>query len=261
MKMARMTFEELNINLDQCITAGVIYNVDFNEWKTYRASCMLENDIEAIRDNFTYAGKWEDRSCKEIDLIEAISYSITTFPSKKFLKIFNVMKVSDTPLIHAVTDIVNKWTPVGDKFRTLKSMIVKGRKPSTTPRTSNERTTDNTGTCSVCGKNVKLSNGKIVSHGFTIRHGWQEGLCLGVDHAPWEVSPDGLKAYIGVIENTMKFKSDSIAKISNKKFKTKMTDDERKNQLYSLERDIRFLGKDLEDCVDRVDNWKSSPLP
>jgi len=125
--MARMSFEQLNTELDACITDGVIYNVDFNNWKSYVAGRELEYDIQDIHAEFTYAGKWEDRTERELAAIEALSYSITQFPSKKLIKHLNTLDAQNT-VAHSITNLINKWKPVADKFRELKPMIVKGRK-------------------------------------------------------------------------------------------------------------------------------------
>ena len=197
--MARMSFEQLNTELDACITDGVIYNVDFNNWKSYVAGRELESDIQDIRAEFTYAGKWEDRNERELAAIEALSYSVTQFPSKKLIKQLNTLDAQNS-VAHSITNLINKWKPVADKFRELKPMIVKGRKPAVNPHQTSERTLENTGTCACCGKNVKLNDGKIVDHGFNIKWGVRNGQCFGVGYKPIEVSTEGAVAYRNSLE-------------------------------------------------------------
>lgn len=58
------------------------------------------------------------------------------------------------------------------------------------------RTRANTGTCGVCFANVKLDKGRIVLHGYQRPgDGMAHGRCWGVDHAPFELSPDATRDY------------------------------------------------------------------
>lgn len=66
------------------------------------------------------------------------------------------------------------------------------------------RTLDNTGTCPACFVNVKLTQGKIMRHGWTATGGgsygagaWHSGYCFGWRWPPFEVSPEGTKFALG----------------------------------------------------------------
>lgn len=267
--MARMTFEELNAKLDACIEAGVIYNVDFKDWTSMRASRMLEADIDEVRAEFTHCGKFQDRTETEMNAIEALDYTIIRFPSKKLIK---AVAAIDGPVAERINAVITKWEPVGDKFRTLKPMIQKGRKPAETPRKTEERTLENTGTCACCGKNVKLDGGKIVAHGYTIRRGFQEGSCPGVGYDPVEVSPEGIEAYLALL---VQLRQSTVAALARAKqtreavpgFRKMVEPDEagyeraRRNHIAQLEGDYRFFYKGVEQQQDRIDNWEAQPLP
>jgi hypothetical protein len=279
-KMAKMTYTELNEALDAAITAGEIYNVSFNEWKTYGGSRMLEADIDAIREEFTYAGKWESRMDDEMAIIDALNYNITQFPSKKLEKALEtVMNHScENPVMLAVDELVDKWEVVGDKFRTLKGMIVKGRKPSTTPRVTPVRTLDNTGTCPVCGANVKMSGGKIVSHGFTIKYGWQEGNCFGVGYDPIEVSDEGVVAYRAMILDMVQDRVMSKIKLITNRLVIIICNDHGEVVIshrdgedgyqrildlrcMNIDSDIRHMNRDIAMRDKMIKVWKAQPLP
>jgi len=198
--MARMTFVELNAALDACIAAGAIFNVDYQDWKTYVATRMLEADIDQVTRALYLDIPHESRTDIDGEIYWAkVGVSIVTFPSKKFAAAIQ----ADTAYAEGLREVAAQWTPVAEKFRTLKSMIVMGRKPAETPRQTPVRTLDNTGTCSCCSMNVKLKDGKIVSHGFTIRYGWQQGVCFGRGYAPFEVSPEGAVAYNEMLGNML----------------------------------------------------------
>lgn len=58
------------------------------------------------------------------------------------------------------------------------------------------------GTCAVCLNQQKLRGGTLVLHGY-LRPGWGwiDGECDGTRYQPWEVSPEGLEAYVNKLEN------------------------------------------------------------
>lgn len=277
--MVKMTFDELNAALDNCIEAGVIYNVDFKDWTSYGANRMLEADIRAIREEFIYNGKFQDRTEEELNLIDSLNDSIVQFPTKKTMNILGDML--NVGVAKAVINLVLKWKPVAEKFRNLKPMVVKGRKPADKPRKTEERTLKNTGTCPICGKNVKMdATGKLVAHGFTIRYGFQEGNCFGVGYEPVEVSPVGMVDYAKVLEEAIDRFSTQKTKMMEERpvlYRTEGYGRNKKiieikdgdsgyqhvlnNQVHNLETTIRHMGLDLNMFKERIDAWKPLPLP
>lgn len=258
--MAKLTFKELNDALDAAIEVGGIYNPDFQDMKTYAATRNLDADFSKAREDHYYPLLRTSTCPDDInDLMSSIgSVSIVMFPSKKMVKLLAACD-SDNAVVVAINAIIEKWAPVADKFRTLKPMIIKGRKPSTTPRVTPERTLDNTGTCACCGNNVKLSDGKIVNHGFTIRHGWQEGACHGVGCDPIEVSPEGLHRFMTIIIATEKDERRELAfmKSGNSRLEGfKLT-----NAIASSEQILGWLKRDAVITEQRIAGWKPQPLP
>lgn len=256
--MARITFDELNTTLDQFIDAGAIYNVDYQHLKTYVGSRGLDSAISKLREEYTYAGKYQDRTDDEMDLIESLTNSIVQFPTKKTQKLLGSMDhVGSTA---AVSELVEKWKPVADKFRALKPLIVKGRKPAETPRTTPVRTLENTGTCSCCGKNVKLStDGKIVNHGFTIKWGFRQGSCYGTGFDPIEISDEGVRNFIKIIKATQNDVRKLAAKLEAGE--TKLTGLKLKMAIDEHARTMRWLEQDMERANDTIANWEPKPLP
>ena len=43
------------------------------------------------------------------------------------------------------------------------------------------------GTCQICGSLQALPGGVLSKHGYTVEHGWFEGVCPGAKHAPLEL--------------------------------------------------------------------------
>lgn len=62
------------------------------------------------------------------------------------------------------------------------------------------------GHCQICGRQHKVTGSRIAKHGYTIRHGWQEGACYGSGGKPFEISCDLIEGAIVAakryIENT-----------------------------------------------------------
>lgn len=81
----------------------------------------------------------------------------------------------------------------------LKDKIVMGRKPSTDPKKTPDRTLEHTGTCGICGKNVKIEGTGLYHHGFTLQWQSRNGSCFGRGYKPIEISSDVLVDYIAKV--------------------------------------------------------------
>jgi hypothetical protein len=44
------------------------------------------------------------------------------------------------------------------------------------------------GHCQACGRRQLLPGGVLADHGYSIEHGWRNGVCYGAGHAPYEQS-------------------------------------------------------------------------
>lgn len=52
------------------------------------------------------------------------------------------------------------------------------------------------GTCQACGRLQMLPSGLLAAHGYEISHGFQNGVCMGTGHLPYEVSTDLIESSI-----------------------------------------------------------------
>lgn len=52
------------------------------------------------------------------------------------------------------------------------------------------------GNCQICGREHKVTGISIAKHGYTIRHGWQEGACYGSGGKPIQISCDLIEGAI-----------------------------------------------------------------
>jgi len=244
-----MNIREIESFLDQVISGDrILYNVDFVELKGW-LNRRLDEAHEAAQKEYLKVVHQpaHERSDELRDQYYGTIYPHTLAGWTKKLP-----KSASGPFLNALGafwDVSVQFTPACDKFLKAKTLVVKTRKPSETPRKTPERTIDNTGTCSCCGQNVKLDGGRIVAHGYTIRYGYQSGSCAGVGFAPIEVSADGAKAYLRGLEA---FQSRRHAELG--------TASERK-QRWAIEADLRSLKIDIHHFTDKVVSWVAKALP
>jgi hypothetical protein len=151
-------------------------------------------------------------------------------------------------------------------------------------RPSTVRSLDNTGTCAVCFRNVKMTTGRskasiMVDHGYQVPkwYSGRQGNCPGVAQKPFEVSSDGTKFYLDkylkpslkLSEKTLKaLKSspDSIQDPTSRK--PSMIEKGASNYQRTLEvliarteSDIRSTKSAIERYDKIVRNWAAKPLP
>lgn len=275
--MARYSFEEINEILDAAIQTGVIYNVDFNEVKD-RASRLLDDEAKAIRAPFFHNGEFKNRTQTESDVDECmICISATQFPSKKMVKLMG--QIEPTEFASRTQALIDRWSPVKDKLAKAKTFIVKGRKPSTDPRKTPERTLENTGTCACCGQNVKMNGGKIVHHGFTIYYGFRNGSCIGVGYEPVEVSPEGIRAVLRALSahkvqlvKAQKglYDGATIRVMTNDRRNPRLIEIKPEDRGYAMtlrsqqakiNHDIEMTDREIVATEKRIEDWKPGVLP
>jgi len=258
--------------IDAAIEAGIIYNADFTELKE-AANRKLEEGYRAVVTKPYLEGLHLRGEEISPEMSEALYYS--GYPQIHTLKARHnaITKLEKTEGDHWMVKTAREYLelvrPVIEKLVIIKGTVVKGRKPSTTPRLTPERTLENTGTCSVCGRNVKLNSfGKIVDHGYTIRYGFQEGNCFGVMYAPIEVSSEGAEAYLRALTSHKVALTESLPKAVEAATTTNLDKIEsiRERRLvanapHSIERDIRYITSDIVTFTNRVNEWVATPLP
>ena len=259
--MTQTSIERYQTAIDALFAAkenGTIYNVDYKQWKEYAGSAYERSVSEKVRSPFFSCGKYEARTEQERDNENAITYGLHQFPSKKLIKL--IEGAFRSPMVIAVNELIETWKPVSDTIKALKPMVVMGRKPSTDPRKTPERTLENTGTCAVCGQNVKLDKGQhIVAHGYTIRWGFQSGNCHGVGFKAVELSPEGIVSWKNVLEAALEMAKENIDSL-RETAATEKTREAREN-LGSAEATIRYAPRDIATLEKRIATWEPKALP
>jgi hypothetical protein len=195
-----MNIQQIETFLDQVLAGDrILYNVDFVELKS-RLNSLLEKAHDAAQAEYLKVIHTPGHELRD-------QYYGTIYPHTLAGWTKKLPKTASPAFLNALGafwDVSVQFTPACEKFLKAKTMVVKTRKPSETPRKTPERTLDNTGTCACCDMNVKLDGaGTIVPHGYTIRWGFQSGGCFGVGFRPFEVSDEGLRAALQGFERQL----------------------------------------------------------
>lgn len=156
-------------------------------------------------------------------------------------------KIPDTEIWRGVKNTLGYILPLIEKLELLKPIIQKGRIPSESP----VRTLERTGTCGICGKNVKLDpNGNLWSHGYTLNRSWgmRTQNCFGTGYLPIEVSNESLKDYIQILERYLESIPNLLSKADAK-------------QSQKLKFEQKQLPKVIQEYKDQLSSWSPKPLP
>lgn len=170
--------------LRAAVNTGVIYNARYVETKD-SLNRLLDKERIALRPDFRamYSDWWSaPKLAQEADDTPYSVHGVKAW-AKRVAKAGKLVPDS----YHA---FVARWLPVAELLEQVKPLVVKGRAPSTGERKTPPRTIENTGTCGICGANVKLdAQGRLVAHGFTLEGYGRSGNCFGVRYQPHEISP------------------------------------------------------------------------
>lgn len=71
------------------------------------------------------------------------------------------------------------------------------------------------GHCQICGSLQKLPNNKLSLHGYTTKHGFFSGQCMGSRRLPIEVSPDAIQESIDYVERAIVRNDATSLEVSN----------------------------------------------
>jgi hypothetical protein len=252
--------------IPQAIAAGIIYNVDYKDLKEAVNGALESAWGAAVKQVYL---SHEDRHDRYDWIVTDNLYygqgpQIHNLKSviKKIAKVEKAFPECD--LIAPARAFCEVVESVIADMNTLKGMVVKGRKPSTTPRQTPERTIENTGTCAVCLRNVKLDKGQhIVAHGYTIRWGFQSGNCPGVRFKPVEISSEGIIYWKDHLERALEIALEQVEALpvlieAETDLKTKR---DLRRGLANNEATVRYAPRDIADLETRIANWEPKALP
>ena len=253
--------------IPQAIADGIIYNVDYTDLKEAVNGALEAAWGSAVKEMYL-SNRRGDQDHYGWVVTDNLYYGqgpqIHNLKSvlKKIAKVEKALP--DCDLIAPARAICDIVAPVIEDMNTLKGMIVKGRKPSTDPRKTPERTIENTGTCAVCEMNVKLDKGQhIVAHGYTIRWGFQSGNCHGVGFKPIEISSEGAISWKKHLERALEISLELVETLPvliEAETDLKKKRDLRQG-LANNEATVRYAPRDIATLETRITNWEPKALP
>lgn len=243
-----------------------IYNPDFQSLKS-----GLNREFDKLRDHYIEPFRGLGNA-PDSGVIWDTGYSLheANASLKRLQKRCGEIAPERQQAFGELLDLYEEARGVWHMIQTIKPFIVKGRKPSDKPRKTPPRTLDNTGTCAVCGQNVKMSGKVLVAHGYTIRRGWQEGNCFGVRHQPIEISPEGAEAYLKFLERVLHNTNNTIGQLG---MEIEMAEEDAKTEeqlkdlkkikiaKHNAESQKRMVEYDIQLFTKKVATWKPGKLP
>lgn len=248
------------------IEAGLIYNVD---WKDLKESInrQLEKGFKAVTSvpylalpqvegdgSFNRGVHW--------DIVDALYYGqgpqIHANMQNKIAKLEK--KHADHWMVKAAREYADAVLPIIEDANKIKATITKTRKPRETESMTPERTIENTGTCAVCGRNVKRDKGgRIVAHGYTLRWGFQQGNCAGVGYQPIEISSEGAVNYLGRLRDALIQAETDVERLQQTP-SAERTKAER-GELVRAEATVRYAPRDITRFEKIIAEWEATDLP
>lgn len=280
-KLARVT-----AMVEQAEAAGLIYNVDWQaakDWlnryieEGYKEANKTPEAVRAYRqDHYSWKDPESDWKWPITSTVAGVRKVIAKDLKREWPAAVKPLVIAK---LHEADRFLADVQPLADRLMALKPKIVKGKKPSENPRQTPERTVENTGTCAVCGQNVKMERGtKLYHHGFQIQYSQRMGTCPGVGCDPIEISTEGLVKYLKTLGGMLGARQRSLKDLPNattlpygygaraKKLEKDTAnphewDQAYRNAQFTLESEINGLFSAIARTKQRLEEWKPEPLP
>jgi hypothetical protein len=257
--------------LDRVPNEGPIWNVDWMDAKDYLSSA-IDTIQWVITDKIRDLDSWK---ALDQETQHKLYYTMCNlgYPHefRRKTELFRKAFSKYPEFMAIAVPFFDELLPVCDKLATLKSKVMKGRKPSLTPSKIPERTIENTGTCGVCKRNVKMvTRGKhyIWTHGYSVDHHYGRSAdCFGSGHQPIEESNEVLTAYQENLEKYLETLPIAIENLTKWLAENPLTKENRtgfENRQRSLSQykfEIKRIPETIEDLKAEILAWKPRNLP
>lgn len=259
--------------LEGCLQAGKVWNQEFIDLKSH-VSRACEHAQHIASDAC-------DRRTQHGDARDDIGYAFQMNQAAKLSR--NLKKLSAdkiTPAIQNYIDTLDQITGLWNYLGEFKPLIVKGRKPSESPKPVDET---NMGTCTCCGRLQKLDQRqRMVHHGYQISaghgryFGYRAGSCFGVGYMPYEFSNDGNTALVEHLKLQLKAQRQALKNyeagpytlsVMTQKNQTKTLDKgtpeydrELDSRISELKSTIKLIQCEIKRQQSLIAEWKLIPL-
>jgi hypothetical protein len=199
--------------LETGIAENKIWNTDLNDAKYILSSAaekVIDNASEpwktnwyATRGDFRWPAGWAPD-----DVREAIIYHPQFSNTPGAVKRLSKFEGQD-PLYDQFIAVLKEVALLAELVKAAKPFAVKGRKPNPNAVAPD---LSNTGICPVCMRRQKLRfNATLVDHGYELKYGSRNGVCLGARFKAWELSPEGGVYYLESLHTTEDYFEQEIA--------------------------------------------------
>jgi hypothetical protein len=291
--VSRVSFVRALETLNKGLAEKKIWNVELNSAKftlsngVDRALEQIAKRSRANRGEATYTyEKWHD------DFSSYCSFNQAAGRIKRLTK--NAPK--NNPVIADYIEALKEVDAIWKAVQSLKPFVQKGRRPNENKTEKQiEEELRNTGVCAICAHRQKLSDDKLVHHGYQMSEynhaGYRMGKCFGTDYLPYELSNEANVAFAPVLANHRKgvklsiqtFKSGTVTEldiVESKWNHTLRKSEEKKITVYRdgdavskarftrelefriarLESEFRMVEKDIETNDAKIEGWTLQPL-
>ncbi len=231
------------------------------------ASRRMERDFDEIR-------KASPTGVKEADLWyrhSSITAVLREIPKYRAAEARAVTPEQSQALAELVASLED-WRPVAEALEAAKARVVSlsaARAARGIVRKTKPRTMANTGTCGVCGMNVKRDGStRLAAHGFTLKWQTQMGTCQGWRFPPIEVSKASLEWLEGALfehHRALQRRYFELVKIPAGEHVPHPESPSRTIRAdylaTSVERERENVARQIQDVRGRIAQWQPGTLP
>ncbi|QGH74930.1 hypothetical protein MAL1_00184 [Bacteriophage DSS3_MAL1] len=263
-RRSRHTIESTRDLIAELRDQDPVYKTDVD-----RAKDVLNRAFEADWDIVRHTKHLDDPRSRALDsdnkLYFAAPYEVRHWYGKKFSKFLDELPCSefrDATISHR-----NRWRPLFNALQDLIKRQVKGRKPVEKKVVGTR--TQLRAICPCCFKQHAVKGDRLVAHGYTLDHGFQNGTCQGAGKphfgtaAGLQTTRDFAADLAGHMSN-ISMRADNIEKglstptLRDRKGKAIEHPTPRQIAAYidTLRYQVRGIEHTLEELDKRVEGWK-----
>ena len=176
--MARYTGQQVRDMVAELAAKEVVFKVEVDTIK-YHVSSAYDADKNKVREEFTYAGRWQKLT--EAEQALDLPYSLVHLYGKKFAKTLEA--AGDTAFTAAIRALRSDWEETNLHMIDLGARAVKGRRPVESNRVVIGTRVQYRAICPCCFNDQAIVNGGMADHGFQVQWNSRQGRCFGTGRA------------------------------------------------------------------------------
>lgn len=270
--------------LNEQIAAGRVYNAFFTEAKAAFGYAIYQqrhggtHNYGAVLNRYRHDPEFQGEARKGFDILEEATVPSSCHDMKSYFKTYSRACTAGLPeeIRTAMNAFIFDCLPLMEAVEAAKPLVVKGRRPSTEVSDAERRTLENTGTCPVCGRNIKRNDdGTITSHGYRVEGHEHAGGCYGTGYQPWELSYEGAVNYREILNFSLSHAMQEYEHATTEGYESVFCHRTRtwvsrgnngyttalESKIRELTSRVRQLTSDVLYFNERIQNWKPADLP